>query len=71
MFMFQRENAIFIIGINNPFRILLDKTDNIALGPRERFHIPIAYCPETLTKQEAQLRIIGRLPPGKTWSPDK
>ena len=63
--------SIFTVGTNNAFRILLDRIDNIALGPRETFHIPIAFCPEILARQEAQLRVIGRLPPGKTWSPDK
>jgi hypothetical protein len=41
------------------------------LGPREKFPVPIAFCPEILAQHEAQLRIIGRLPAGKTWSPDK
>lgn len=59
------------IGAQNSYRILLDKLENISLAPREKFHIPIAFCPETLARQEAQLRIIGRLPAGKTWSPDK
>lgn len=63
--------CFYISGSHNPFRILLDKTENISLGPRERFHIPIAFCPEILAKQEAQMRVIGRLPPGKTWSPQK
>ncbi|CAF3347445.1 unnamed protein product [Rotaria sp. Silwood1] len=57
-------------GINNSFRILLDKTEHILIGPREKFHIPIAFCPETLSRHETQLRIIGRLPEGKTWSLD-
>jgi hypothetical protein len=63
--------SFILIGTNNSFRILLDKLENISLGPREKFHIPIAFCPEILARQEAQLRIIGRLPAGKTWSPDK
>ncbi|UJR33894.1 hypothetical protein I4U23_021314 [Adineta vaga] len=57
-------------GTSNSFRVVLDKLDNITLGPRERFAIPIAFCPEILARHEAQLRIIGRLSPGKTWSPD-
>ncbi len=61
----------FQLGTNNSFRILLDKLENVSLGPREKFHIPIAFCPEILARQEAQLRIVGRLPPGKSWSPDK
>lgn len=68
----KNKNFFYIsIGANNSFRILLDKLENISLGPREKFHIPIAFCPEVLARQEAQLRIIGRLPAGKTWSPDK
>lgn len=58
-------------GTNNSFRILLDKLENVLLNAREKFHIPIAFCPEYLARHEAQLRIIGRLPSGKTWSPDK
>ncbi len=61
----------FSIGAQNSFRILLDKLENISLEPREKFHIPVAFCPEILARQEAQLRIVGRLPSGKTWSPDK
>ncbi|CAF2209937.1 unnamed protein product [Rotaria magnacalcarata] len=57
-------------GFNTSFRILLDKTENVSIGAREKFNIPIAFCPETLSRQETQLRIIGRLPEGKTWSPD-
>ena len=59
------------LGTHNPFRILLDKLENISLGPRESFPIPIAFCPETLVRQEAQLRVIARLPSGITWSTDK
>ena len=59
------------LGTHNPFRILLDKLENISLGPRETFPIPIAYCPETLVRQEAQLRVIARLPSGITWSSEK
>ncbi|CAF3695722.1 unnamed protein product [Adineta steineri] len=57
-------------GNNKSFHILLDKLEHISLGPREKFPIPIAFCPEILARHDAQLRIIGRLPPGKTWSPD-
>ncbi|CAF1128910.1 unnamed protein product, partial [Didymodactylos carnosus] len=55
-------------SIQQYFRILLDKFDNITINSREKFHIPIAFCPETLCRYEAKLIVKGRLPPGRTWS---
>jgi len=70
-FFFYTNKKLFSLGTNNSFRILLDKIENVSLNPREKFNIPIAFCPEYLARHEAQLRIVGRLPSGKTWSPDK